>query len=276
MTLLAYFGHHKAASTWIHTILDAVAADTGWNLAYLPEPRHFDHDLAAYVRGHGVDFVSYVNADPKDLVGLPEHRAFHVVRDPRDTIISAYHSHKSTHPTDDFPELIPHRKALNELDEAEGLLLEIEFSARFMIQMAEWDYGQEHVLELKQEDLTRDPYGGFLRIFEHLGVLDGAHYAKRNWLPYLTSSALNILHRRSKLVPRKKRRTIPGERLLGIVYDNRFEKMSKGRKHGQTNAQSHYRSGRTGEWRARFGPEHIAAFKARYGDIVERLGYEGW
>ena len=276
MTLLAYYGHHKAASTWIVTILNAVAADAGWNVAYLPEPRHFEDDLAAYVSKKKVDFFYYVNANMTDIAALPEHRAFHVVRDPRDTIISAYHSHKSTHPTDDFPELVPHRKALNEVDESEGLLLEIEFSARFMSQVAEWDYDQEHVLELKQEELTRDPYNGFLRIFEHLGVLDGSHYAKKNWLPYLVSSSLNILHRRNGIVPRKKRWSIPGERILGAVYDNRFEKMSKGRKHGQADTKSHYRSGKSGEWRTRFSPKHVEAFRARYGDIVERLGYEPW
>ncbi|MEL6429823.1 MAG: sulfotransferase [Planctomycetota bacterium] len=276
MSLFAYYGHHKAASTWIVTILNAVAADTGWKVAYLPEPRHFGGDLAGFVARNGIDLAAYVNADMEHLRGLPEHRAFHVVRDPRDIVVSAYHSHLSSHPTHDFPELIPHRKALEAATESEGLLLEIEFSGRFLRPMAAWDYGQPHVLELKQEELTRDPYGGFLRIFDHLGALDGSHYSKTNWPGYLLSSSLNILHARLRAVPRKKRRTIPGERLLGVVYDHRYEKMSSGRARGQTDAGSHYRSGRAGEWRERFGPRHVAAFKERYGDIVERLGYGPW
>lgn len=276
MTLLAYYGHHKAASTWIHSVLDAVCADTGWKLAYLPEPRHFGGDLPGYVREHGVDVVSFVNADMEHLAGLPAHRAFHVVRDPRDIIVSAYYSHLKTHPTDDFPELVPHRAALQGMDRGDGLMLEIEFSARFIDPMVRWDYGQEHVLELKHEEITADPYRRFLEVFEHLGVLDTSHYAKKDWPGYLLSSALNILHRRSALVPRRKRATIPGERLLGIVYDQRFEKHAGNRKRGQTDTSSHYRSGKSGDWRDHFEPRHVEAFRARYGDLVERLGYPAW
>jgi hypothetical protein len=62
--LLAYFGHHKCASTWIHSIIDWVCADAGWKLAYLYDEKPFGTDLAAYVAAEKIDFVSYVNANP--------------------------------------------------------------------------------------------------------------------------------------------------------------------------------------------------------------------
>ena len=247
MSLFAYFGHHKAASTWIHSVIDAVCADTGWNLAYLPEPRHFEGDLPAYVTKHKVDFVSFVNAEIDHVRQLPEHRALHVVRDPRDVIASGYFSHLSKHPTDDFPELIPHREFLQSVDKTEGMLAEIEFSERFLKHMAAWDYKQENVLEIRQEELTAAPYKGFLEVFDFLGALDTTHYGKIRWPGYLLSSSLNILHRRSALVPRRKRRSIPGERLLGILYDQRFEKYAGGRKKGETDNSSHYRKGQAGD-----------------------------
>ena len=83
--LLAFFGHHKCASTWIHSIVDWVCADAGWKLAYLYDEKPFGLDLAGYVAREEIDFVSYVNADAKH-VNLRDFRGFHVVRDPRDLI----------------------------------------------------------------------------------------------------------------------------------------------------------------------------------------------
>lgn len=276
MTLLAYFGHHKAASTWIASIIDVICADTGWNLAYLPEPRHFDHDLPGYVAKNKIDFISFVNARMGHIKDLPEFRGFHVVRDPRDVIASGYFSHLSKHPTHDWPELIPHRKVLQSVSKEEGMLAEIEFSEQFLKHMSEWDYNQENVLELRQEEFTASPYRGFLEVFEHLGVLDTSHYNKIRWPGYLLSSSLNILRRKGAPVPRKKRSTIPGERVLGCVYDQRFEKYAGGRKKGETDNSSHYRKGQAGDWRNHFDDVHVEAFKARYGDLVERLGYGDW
>ena len=49
--LVAFYGHHKCASTWIHSVLDAVAADAGWRLAV--EPRALAHHVkGASDRGH--------------------------------------------------------------------------------------------------------------------------------------------------------------------------------------------------------------------------------
>ena len=273
MALFAYYGHHKCASTWIHTVLDAVCADAGWRLSYLPEAKDFAGDLPGYVARHGTDFVSYVNAEIEHARSLPAHRAFHVVRDPRDIITSGYFSHRSTHPTHAWPELLPHREKLQDLPKREGMLEEIEFSGQFLDRMAAWDYEQDHVLELRQEQFTTDPYRGFLRVFEHLGALDGSHYNKARWPGYLVSSALNILHRKNSLVPRKKRSSIPGERLLGIVYDQRYEKHAGGRGKGETDEKSHYRKGQANDWQNHFEDVHVEAFKDRYGDLVERLGY---
>jgi hypothetical protein len=36
----------------------------------------------------------------------------------------------------------------------------------------------------------------------------------------------------------------------------------------------HYRKGVAGDWRIHFTSVHIAAFKARYGDLLVKLGYE--
>jgi hypothetical protein len=271
--LLAYFGHHKCASTWIHSIIDWVCADAGWKLAYLYDEKPFGTDLAAYVAAEKIDFVSYVNANPK-YVNLGTFRGFHVVRDPRDLVVSAYFSHKNSHPTTDWPELPAHREKLNKLSKSDGLFAEMEFNRPVLEEMRAWDYNQEHVLELRQEELTPDPYRSFLSVFGFLGVLDEENFAKKRQVPYLMRAANNIWWRQNKLPWRRAMDKIPAERLLGIVHNNRFSNYAGGRKKGQADEQSHYRKGEAGDWANHFTPEHVAHFKELYGDLVSRLGYE--
>jgi hypothetical protein len=271
--LLAYFGHHKCASTWIHSIIDWVCADAGWKLAYLYDEKPFGTDLASYVAAEKIDFVSYVNANPK-YVNLGTFRGFHVVRDPRDLVVSAYFSHKNSHPTTDWPELPAHREKLNKLSKSDGLFAEMEFNRPVLEEMRAWDYNQEHVLELRQEELTPDPYRSFLSVFGFLGVLDEENFAKKRQVPYLMRAANNIWWRQNKLPWRRAMDKIPAERLLGIVHNNRFSNYAGGRKKGQADEQSHYRKGEAGDWANHFTPEHVAHFKELYGDLVSRLGYE--
>lgn len=276
--LLCYFGHHKCASTWIHSILENVCVDSGWRFAYLYHARNFGGDLTRYVRDERTDFVSYVNADWQHVRGLPPFRGFHVVRDPRDILVSGYFSHKNSHPTDDFPELPEHRARLQSASKADGLHLEMEFvfTRQVFAEMASWNYEQEHVLELRTEDLTADPYRGFLRIFEHFGVLDETHLGKRRQLPLLLSQMLNILHKQHPaLMPlRFPQDRVPADRLLGIVHDQRFSNFAGGRNAGQADEKSHYRKGVAGDWKNHFDPEHVAHFKRSYNDLLLELGYE--
>lgn len=275
----AFYGHHKCASTWIHSVLEQVVADTGHRICYLYDERQFERDLPGWVEREGIEFLSYVNADIQHTRGLPPHRGFHIVRDPRDLLVSAYFSHRNSHPTHAWPELVPYREKLQGLSKEEGLFAELEFSAPWFDHMLRWDYQQEHVLEIRQETFTPDPYRGFLEVFRHLGFVDEGHYNKARWPGYLARSAVNILNRKRLLPFRSRIEAIPGERLLGVVYDNRFEKYTGGRTSGKEDSKSHYRKGVGGDWINHFTPELVDAFKERYGELVLKLGYEsdpGW
>ncbi len=272
--LLAFFGHHKCASTWVHSILAPVCAEAGWRLAYLYDEGSFGNDLAAHVAAQRIDVLSYVNADARFLQGLPPFRGFHVVRDPRDLVVSAYFSHRNSHPTRDWPELIEHRARLQALGKDEGLLLEMEFDRPYLEEMLRWDYGQPHVLELRMEDLTPDPYRQFLRIFGFLGILDESHQRKGQQLGFVFDSALNILHHQHKWPWPRRRASFPAGRLLDMVHDNRFSNFAGGREAGQVDEASHYRKGVAGDWRNHFGDRHAARFQELYGEVLLKLGYE--
>lgn len=240
--LLVFFGHHKAATTWIALIMNGVAAALRLRVLTI----HSTAGWAGYatlgdmVRAEKSDLLLLTNARQADVETLPELRGFHVIRDPRDMIISGYFSHLFSHSEDGWPELPPHRRSLAELSRDEGLYAEIEFSGRFIDHMSAWDYEQTGILEIRMEDLVANPSHVWDSILAHLEL-------KR---PDEGSSLSDLLDRYS------------------------FTRLAGGRSPGEEDPTHHYRLGVSGDWRNHLTPQHLAAIHARYGDLVERLGYE--
>ncbi len=291
--LYVYFGHHKCASTWIHEILAQVCREAGLRTRLLVDPltpyahgpltdyRRQDisrEALGEYLSKAKVDFAFCITADRRHVDGLGEvpFRGFHVIRDPRDIIVSAYFSHRNSHPTEGLPHLAEHRQRLQAVSKEEGLLLEMDFSAQEIRDLAEWPYGQANILELRMEDLIARPYDGFLQIFEFLGLMDWeGDYLARQRISRFVQRMLNRLSFRHPMLGWLRRpMQVTGEVLLGRVYDHRFEKKAGRRPKGQEDPKSHYRKGQPGDWRNHFTEVHVAAFKEKFGDLVVRLGYE--
>jgi hypothetical protein len=108
-----------------------------------------------------------------------------------------------------------------------------------------------------------------------LGVLHAEEPAEaRALLSVWLGRMLNRLSSRPHLGSLRRPIPVSGETLLGIVYAQRFAAKAKGRRAGEENVQSHYRKGVAGDWINHFTPEHVEAFKERFGDLVQRLGYE--
>ena len=249
----AYFGHHKCATQWIQSIVRNVCAEVGLRHTTYNSPREFGQDLPSTLHTNPIDFLSYANASASHISGLSGYKAFHVVRDPRDIIVSAYFSHKYSHR---LPEpragtgwlTADYRRTLQEVDQETGLLMVLEKRAGQFVQMLQWDYRQPHIKEVRFERLTADPAGEFRGIFQHLGLLDMASPTNG---PQLT-----------------------GERLDSILCRHSFTTKAKGRKPGQEDPMAHYRKGLPGDWRVYFTPEHVSRFKEQYNPLLVALGYE--
>jgi hypothetical protein len=284
-----YFGHHKCASTWIDTIIKEVVKEHGYAYRGFVDhetPRGHGpltdysttvrrEDLAAYVVAERIDVVSCLAADNAQVEALQPLKGVHVIRDPRDIIVSGYFSHKHSHPVGHLPHMAAHRQRLQEVSKDEGLLLEMEYAASVLQDMASWNYDHPDILELKMEDLTARPYEGFLQIFSHFGLLDEeGSYDLQQRLGLFAIALANHLSRTRK-GPDWLRRQIPVNAglLLDRVYDNRFEKKTRGRDKGESDVKSHYRKGKAGDWRNHFSERHVQAFEEMFGDIVWRLGY---
>jgi hypothetical protein len=267
--LFAYFGHHKAASSWLGDITRQLCTSAGLVYANVHSPRKFEGDLKAFVSRHRVDFLAYPNANLRYVSALDGFRAFHVVRDPRDIVVSSYFSHLHSHPTDDWPELVEHRRQLQAVDKDHGLYVVIDFLSDVMNDIGTWNYDDPRIVELKMEDVVRSPHELLGRAFAFLGLVDSG----QSRFVRLTNAALASFNLRTS---RRPFRVVPLPRsvLSDTLRRNDFALKANGRGPGIENVNSHYRKGTPGDWVNHFDAGHKGYFKERYGDLLVRLGYE--
>lgn len=239
--LPVFFARHKCASGWQSEMLIDIAHRLGLQFGYVHNEESFGHHIGRHVRDNGIGVLVFGNAQNSYLADLPPYRAYHVVRDPRDLLVSAYFSHRNSHELQAWLEA--HRKSLLEVDEVEGLHLQMDFwLMEYMLnQMREWDFGNSNVFELRYEDLIAEPHLQLRRAYEFIGLFDLG----------LTDSAFDV-----------------------VLRQHSFEYKSGGRQPGESDVHSHYRRGVPGDWRNHFLPEHVEHFKEKYGDLVLTWGYE--
>lgn len=281
--LRGFFGHHKCATGWIDIILSEICLNLGLNFQIVHRIAQLENQngLANLVRNRNVDFIAYTNAKVEHIQDLPFVKGFHVVRDPRDVLVSAYFSHLHSHPTDNWPELAEHREKLKSLSKEEGLFCEMDFSAEEFEDMYNWNYTRDDILELKMENLTANPIPGFIEIMDFLSMLDQNRTSGIQRLVNTATLQVNrLLHKSRYVLPTKEvpklqtRYTLPEEKVTSIVQKKSFSNLSGGREKGEENVQSHFRKGVPGDWANHFTPEHKQVFKERFNDVLIKTGYE--
>ncbi|MCX6033080.1 MAG: sulfotransferase domain-containing protein [Chloroflexi bacterium] len=254
-----YFGHHKCASRYIMTV--------------------FGHStrLLGLTRGRpdqAADVCLVWNANAEVLRAVQTagpYRGFHVIRDPRDIVVSGYFSHLYSHPiSQDGDKFSRWRNRLAETNTIEeGLLLELDFEGENFNNIASWNYADPNVYETRFEQLIVDPSATFMEIFEFLGI----QISRTHWL--LTSGvaaemAVRLLGKR----PLRRRTFLPYALFASILWRNSFERKTRGRHQGVEDIKHHYRKGVAGDWRNYFTLRVKGAFKERYGGLLCQLGYE--
>jgi len=285
-SLRVFYGHHKCATGWITENIREMTFHLGLRHHIVHLPAHYAPygTLDGLVEATSTDVLFYTNATMEQARTLRPHRGLHVVRDPRDILVSAYFSHRHSHPTKEWSVLEDHRSHLQSLSKADGLRAEMDFSREQFETMGAWDYDQEHVLEMKMESLTAEPQRHFANMAEFFGWLSPTDTAGLHQLLRVTQLRLNRLNQKGRRfmpgalpmfpVPTRRMATMPRQEFARIIEKKSFQRLSGGRTKGQENVKSHYRKGTPGDWVNHFTDEHKRLFKERHGDLLIRLGYE--
>ncbi len=223
--------HHKVMTTYFSAVLQLLGFGLGQRFAKnytTPPDSRAELVLAMHSR--------------LDLPALAPYRGVHIMRDPRDMIVSGYHYHKWTHeawarrPDENG---VSYQQKLNSVDKDTGLFLQIDHFIFFhRATMENWNMDDPDILEVAYEDLMgeeRDQL--YHRMFAHLG-LEGRDLA------------------------------------LAVDLMRLFEAGNRrGRKAGEVAEKSHLRSGRSGQWKTELNSDHIAYIERELGPVLRKFGY---
>jgi hypothetical protein len=231
--------HHKTGTVWMRDVFRDIAKELKIGFVYLTRksvPKETNLAPPVVLLNDHADF----SAMPWLLSG-PDQRILHVVRDPRDVLISSMHYHRVAQeswlhvPRKAF-EGLSYQQKLNSLrDDRSRYAFELKHSAgRTIDKMCRWNYGTANCFECRYEDLATDfEMKLFSEIVLHLGFAAGeleicrAHFWKNSLF---------------------------GERGIGD--------------------SPHVRQGATKQWLDVFDRELAMRFLHQFGNALTRLGYE--
>ena len=230
--------HHKSGTVWMRTLFERIATALGAPFVRLKA--HTPIDLAALARAGPLHLIFQDHAFFGDIEGSGElHRCVrgcHVIRDPRDLLISAanYHSwsnegwlHRVRADLGDRS----YQQALRALDFDGAVTFEMRHSAgRAIRDMRAFERG-EHVFDVKVEDLMQASRDAAWAFFKRLGFAVAERQA-----------CLDAFEATRLRDPR------PGLR-------------------------GHVQNAGCYQWRYMFDEALLAAFRERCGDVAEALAY---
>jgi Sulfotransferase domain len=183
-----------------------------------------------------LDFDGFASI-PKPLC----YKAFFVMRDPRDIIVSWYFSTKLSHKAQGDIERI--RQELCRLPKSDGLRFALNYLADFGLFASQrsWVNASEldaNILLMRYEDLIANERVQVERLLRHGDI------------------------------------RVPGAELNALLNEHSFEQLA-GRPRGAEDAAAHYRKGVAGDWRNHFDADLERSFADAAGDVLALWNYAG-
>lgn len=221
----AYLLFHKCASQWIQSVLGECR--TGCSIAYMgsQEATPLPVDTIGMWENVDVSLPRYsMLADPRKT------RAVTVIRDPRDILISAYYSHRDTHPiVEGWARLIAQRDRLRSTPVEEGMMLTLDFLQPLFTKLHSVLRSPAHIFHF--EDIVRRP-------------------------AWLVENILAVWDLGSTDIP-------------CVVEKYSFANLQSGKVKTGGFPAEHYRCGQFGEWKEVLGVRIVTAFRERHGGLLE-------
>lgn len=235
LPLVVFFTHHKTGSVWMNKVGVGLAKAFGSRFAWR-------WDRIDAQTGFYRDDARHSMAELRERFPGRRVRGVHIVRDPRDVIISGCHYHQKTEerwvhvPRERYGGLSYQQALLARPDWHQKMLLELD---RFALDAAPrfegWNYHDPDVYEARYEDLIDDAaFIHFEPIMRFLGFEGDA-----------LVRALAVVRTHSLFGD--------AAGLVGTV---------------------HVRSGRPAQWRESYTPALRQAFAQRLPGLLQQLGYE--
>jgi hypothetical protein len=243
---------HKTGSRWIRAVL----ADAAFYPYCGLKAYSYQQELPGGVDAREVRARTFSRPFPpgtivtpiyvgyQNYLGIPKpgrYRAFFVMRDPRDIVVSWYFSMKHSHAPN--PGVLEHRDALAGRSVRDGLEyttghLDRGGSFAALRSWAEAQGTDDHILVVRFEDLIGvDATKTFARVLAHCDI------------------------------------RVPAAVLQDCVARLSFGRLS-GRDPGVEDRSAHYRKGVAGDWKNHFDERLAAWFDERTDHLAARLGYE--
>tara|TARA_R110001599_G_C12274514_1_gene661930 strand:+ start:9515 stop:10690 length:1176 start_codon:yes stop_codon:yes gene_type:complete len=187
--------------------------------------------------------VTHLYVNYEDFRQMPQpgqHKAFFVLRDPRDCVVSWYHSarysHNSAYPIVWLREQLEKRSIGDGLDFMTDWLSQVGYFRAQRSWVDAKKQGEDFAL-YRYEDLNRDSRGFIDELFDYLGIL-------------LNPEARDT-----------------------IDQELSFKKLSGGREKSDLDIHSHYRKAEIGDWQKYLTGDRLRHFEQVTGDLSEYLGY---
>lgn len=236
LPLVAVCTHHKTGTVWMASVFRAAK-------------RHFRLKLhsgaqSALPDDTDIFLQDHSKVDLGELRATAARRgrsvrAIHVIRDPRDVVISGCFYHvKTTEKWANKPKPMfggkSYREAIAAMaNDHDKLVFEMENAGgKTIADMVAWDYHDSDVFEAKYEDLIDDREFQFFKPMMEFVGFKGENLAK----------------------------------MLEVVRDNSL--------FGAAAGNEHVRSGESRQWQRTFTPALRAEFEKRFPDALAKLGYQ--
>lgn len=241
--------------------------------------------LSAYrvlINEHG-SLRALIEREKPDFLIIPESnmelikeidqpfRGFHIIRDPRDIIVSGYFSHMKSHALSSHGVTLEHRQKLQALSKEQGIDLEIATLGRIPLSnLYQWDYGNPSIHETEFKQITNDPIQEFTRIFAFMEMLE-----EKNDLIFTVQCLYNRAMKKIGLKTMQIRsERYSAHQLRKTLEQLSFANLKRGRLRRLGQKAAHYRKGKSGDWKNHMTAQQEDEINRVFPGIIGKLGYD--